>query len=418
MGFLHWFNQRINPNKLDSMQSSIADHDPLRNEFSFHPSKGLTPAKLAGILLQAEQGNLIAQANLFMDMEEKDAHLGAEMYKRKMAVKKLDWMLNPPSNATEKEMKNTQILENLIRDELDCGAMIMDMMDAIGHGFSCIELGWARNFQGLWFPNQVAHRPPSWFTCPQDNRNTLHLRDAHSIHGAPLQQFGWIPHLHRARSGYIARSGLFRVLAWPYLYKNFSVRDLAEFLETYGVPIRIGKYRQGASNNEKRDLLRAILSIGHNAAGIIPDSMQIELQHINTNAVDDSFKVMIDWCEESQSRAILGGTLTSSTGANGNHSLGEIHNEVRFDIRDDDAKQIDQTLSSYLVYPMAMLNGLFDNSRCPEWVSDTQEPYDLALYADAMPKLISAGAKISTRYVNMKLKIPYPKDGEPILKLQ
>ncbi|WP_308197178.1 phage portal protein family protein, partial [Achromobacter xylosoxidans] len=40
------------------------------------------------------------------------------------------------------------------------------------------------------------------------------------------------------RSGYIARTGLFRVLAWPWLFKNFAVRDLAEFLEIYGLPLR------------------------------------------------------------------------------------------------------------------------------------------------------------------------------------
>lgn len=416
MNFSHWFNRIINPKTVESMQSSTPPCAPLHNEFSFHSSRGLNPAKLAAILLSAEHGNMISQADLFMDMEEKDAHISAELYKRKMAVKKLDWMLVPPSNATEIEQKNTKLLEYLIRDELDCNQLRMDMLDAIGHGYSCIELGWGRNSQGLWVPNQVEHRPPTWFTCHPDDRNTLHLRDSSSSYGVPLQPFGWIVHIHRARSGYIARLGLHRVLAWPYLYKNYSVRDLAEFLETYGMPIRVGKFSPTASPEEKRDLLRTVLSIGHNAAGIIPDSMQIELQQALNKGSADSFKIMIDWCEASQSKAILGGILTSQTGENGNHSLGVIHNEVRLDIRDDDAKQIDYTLSAYLVYPLAKLNGLFDDNRCPNWVSDTQEPYDLALYAEALPKLVGAGAKIPARYVNMKLKIPEPKEGEEILK--
>jgi len=65
---------------------------------------------------------------------------------------------------------------------------------------------------------------------------------------------------------------------------------------------------------------------------------------------------------------------------------------------------------------MAMLNGLFADNRCPSWVSDTQEPEDLKLFADALPKLANAGAKIPVRYVNMKLKIPEPEDGEEILQ--
>ncbi|UOA07631.1 DUF935 domain-containing protein [Methylobacter sp. S3L5C] len=415
MSFADWFKQKLTPALVAERQTDSPQAALLHREFDSHPSRGLTPAKLAQILVQAEQGNMLAQAELFMDMEEKDAHIAAELSKRKMAAKKLDWKLVPPRDATAAEKKATKLLEALIRDELDAGALRMSLLDAIGHGFSCIELGWGRTAAGLWFPDQVEHRPPTWFTCPQENRNTLHLRDNRSTYGVPLQPFGWIVHIHSSRSGYLARSGLHRVLAWPYLYKNFSVRDLAEFLEVYGLPIRVGQYPPGASDDEKRALMNAVLSIGHNAAGIIPDSMKLELQQVMATGSADAFKVMIDWCEGSVSKAILGGTLTSSTGASGNRSLGEVHNEVRLDIRDDDVTQLDQTLSAYLVYPMAMLNGLFADNRCPTWVSDTQEPSDLALFATALPALAAAGAKIPVSYVNLKLKIPEPEAGEAIL---
>jgi phage gp29-like protein len=168
---------------------------------------------------------------------------------------------------------------------------------------------------------------------------------------------------------------------------------------------------------EKRDLLRTVLSIGHNAAGIIPDTMKLELQQVMASGNADSFMAMVNWCEASQSKAILGGTLTSSTGANGNRSLGDVHNEVRLDIRDDDATQLDQTLSVHLVYPMAILNGLFADNRCPSWVSDTQEPDDLALYSDALPKLAGIGMRIPARYVHLKLKIPEAEGDEPVLQV-
>jgi len=402
----------VKERQTDSPQSAM-----LHREFAEHPSKGLTPARLAAIFIEAEQGNMIAQAELFQDMREKDTHIGAELSKREMAVKKLDWELRPPRDATASEKKNTKILQDLITDELDIGNLRMDALDAIGHGYSCIELGWGRTGQGLWFPNQVEHRPPTWFTCPPDQRNTLHLRDSGSSYGVPLQPFGWIPHFHKSRAGYIARTGLFRSLAWPYLYTNYSVRDLAEFLEIYGLPIRIGKYPAGASEPEKRDLLRSVLSIGHNAAGIIPETMQLELAQVMASGNAESYMAMINWCDAAKSKAILGGTLTSSTGANGNRSLGDVHNEVRLDIRDDDATQLDQTLSSYLVYPMAMLNGLFADNRCPSWVSDTQEPDDLKLYSEALPKLAGIGMRIPARYAHQKLKIPEAEGDEPVLQV-
>ena len=413
---LDWFKKVLIPADVKERQTDSPRSAPLHREFANHPSKGLTPARLADILLAAEQGDMIAQAELYMDMREKDTHIDAEMHKREMAVKKLDWKLEPPRNASATEKKNTKALEELIRDELDIGSIRMDALDAIGHGYSCIELGWGRNSLGKWFPNQAEHRPPTWFICPPDNRNVLHLRDSGSSYGVPLQPFGWIAHQHKSRAGYIARTGLFRSLVWPYLYKNYSVRDLAEFLEIYGLPIRVGKYPPTASDKEKRDLLRQVLSIGHNAAGIIPDTMQLELATMTGGGSADGFKTMIDWCEGAESKAILGGTLTTQTGANGNRSLGDVHNEVRLDIRDDDATQLDQTLSTQVVYPMAMLNGLFADNRCPSFMSDTQEPDDLQLYADALPKLTGIGMRIPTRYAHSKLKIPEPEGNEPVLQ--
>jgi phage gp29-like protein len=415
MLILDRFGKPMTPADVKERQTDSPQLALLHREFANHPSKGLTPARLVDILLAAEQGDMIAQAELYMDMRETDTHIDAEMRKREMAVKKLDWKLEPPRNASAMEKKNTRMLEDLIRDELDIGSIRMDALDAIGHSYSCIELGWGRNSLDKWFPNQIEHRPPTWFTCPPDNRNVLHLRDSSSIYGVPLQPFGWIAHQHKSRAGYIARTGLFRALVWPYLYKNYSVRDLAEFLEIYGLPIRIGKYPTTADDKAKRDLLRAVLSIGHHAAGIIPESMQVELQQIVASGSAESFKVMIDWCEAIVSKAILGGTLTSSTAANGNRSLGDVHNEVRLDIRDDDATQLDQTLSSHLVYPMAMLNGLFADYRCPSFVSDTQEPDDLALYSEALPKLAGIGLKIPSRYAYAKLKIPVPEGDEEVL---
>jgi hypothetical protein len=141
MNLLDWFKQKITPKAVSERQTDAPRLGILHREFAGHPSKGLTPADLASILAQAEQGDMIAQAELFMDMEEKDAHIAAELSKRKMAVKKLDWTLEPPRDASAKEKKATKALELLIRDELDIDDIRLDMLDAIGHGYSCIELG-------------------------------------------------------------------------------------------------------------------------------------------------------------------------------------------------------------------------------------------------------------------------------------
>ncbi|MBE8111855.1 DUF935 family protein, partial [Escherichia coli] len=162
-----------------------------------------------------------------------------------------------------------------------------------------------------------------------------------TLGGEELWPFGWLVHTHNAKSGYIAQSGLYRVLVWPYLFKNYSVRDLAEFLEIYGLPPRIGSYMSGASQDEQDKLMEALVSIGHNASGIIPDNAKIEFKDA-AEGQSDPFMAMINWCERTESKVILGGTLTSQAdGKSSTNALGNVHNEVRHDLLTADARQLE-----------------------------------------------------------------------------
>ncbi len=387
----------------------------LHNEFAGHPTRGLTPPRLARILEEAEHGDLIAQADLYEDMEEKDAHIYAELQKRKLCLLGLDWEIRPPRNPSAAEEAAAGLATEILQDMTNLEDVILDMADGIGHGYANLEIEWQR--QGReWLPASIQHRPQRWFQLDRETRTELRLRD-NSADGAPLQPFGWIQHRHQAKSGYLSRSGLFRVLAWPFLFKNYSLRDLAEFLEIYGLPLRVGTYPTGASDTEKATLLRAVVNIGHAAAGIIPEGMAIEFKEAAKGQADP-FRVMMDWCERSVSKAILGGTLTSQAdGKSSTNALGNVHNEVRHDILVADARQIAATLTRDLIYPILALNtGAIDSlRRCPRLVFDLSEPEDISLYAEAVPRLVDAGLQIPTAWVRDKLRIPAAEDGEETL---
>ncbi|MDE2389866.1 MAG: DUF935 family protein, partial [Betaproteobacteria bacterium] len=207
------------------------------------------------------------------------------------------------------------------------------------------------------------------------------------------------------------------VLAWPFLFKNYSVRDLAEFLEIYGLPLRLGTYPSGAGDDEKATLLRAVAAIGHDAAGIIPEGMMIDFKEAAKGA-SDPYAFMIDWCERKESMAILGGTLTSQAdGKTSTNALGNIHNEVRHDLMMSDARQLGGTLTRDLVYPIYVLNvgGIEDMRRCPRFVFDFREAQDLKLYSEALPPLVNAGVQIPVSWVREELRIPEPEGNEPVL---
>lgn len=397
----------------DLREPQTAKLTSLHHEFAGHPSRGLTPSRLAQIMDAAEQGDLVGQYELYEDMEEKDGHIMSEMGKRRRAVLGLEWSIVPPKNPSKAEKDSAEALYDLLQGLDDFEDTLFDVTDAIGKGFANLEMEWQR-LDGMWIPKSITHRPQSWFEIARGFRQELRLRGTPG--GAPLQPFGWITHTHKAKSGYLERSALFRVLAWPYLFKNYSVGDLAEFLEIYGIPMRVGKYPSGATEKEKLTLLRALAALGHNAAGIIPIGM--ELEFLNSAQGDPAaFQLMIEWCEKTQSKAILGGTLTSQAdGKTSTNALGNVHNEVRMDLRDSDALQVSKTLSRDLVYPIAVLNGLTDNwARCPRLKFQTQEPEELVAYASALPALVKLGFKVPRIWAQERLAIPEPAEGEDVL---
>ena len=407
----------ITTEALSEPQTSHYSH--LQRELQTHPTRGLTPSKLASILDQAEQGDLLAQFDLYEDMEEKDGHIAAELGKRRRALL-VDWSVVPPDNPTPAEKRSAELLAELVGEIADFEDVLFDVTDAIGKGFSCCEIEWHKPGK-YWVPKTITHRPQSWFTVHRGYRQQLRLRSnttVDGIVGEPLQPFGWITHVHKAKSGYLERTAMFRQLVWPYLFKNYSVGDLAEFLEIYGIPVRIGKYPSGASEKEKMTLLRALVGIGHNAAGIIPAGMELDFLDAATGD-PKAFELMLNWCERTQSKVILGGTLTSGAdGKSSTNALGNVHNEVRKDLRDSDIRQVGSTITRDLLYPLALLNGLAPDGmrRCSVFQLDVGETEDMAAYAEALPKLVDIGVQIPVQWAQEKLGIPQPEDGEPVLQ--
>ena len=418
MGFIDKVKNLLKGNETEPTQTDDAEVIATGRVLDEHPSAKITPSKLKQILEDAENGDIQAQHQLFMDIEEQDSSIAANMMTRKRSVLTLDWRIVEPRNATPAEEKLQAEIDELFYQYPNLEDLFIDLMDAVGHGFSALEIQWAQ-VDGKWVPKGFRPCPQSWFKLDKDD--SLLLRTPANQMGEPLRPFGWVVHRHKSRSTQLARDGLYRTLAWLYMYKHYSVRDFAEFLELYGMPIRIGKYGAGATIAEKRTLLRALAEIGHNAAGIMPESMQIELHNVaNAGAAsgNNPFLQMVDWCEKSIARLILGQTLTSGAdGKSSTNALGNVHNEVRRDLMVSDAKQIAQTITQQIILPYLQINvdPNIAPHRVPYFEFDTKEYEDLSVFADAIPKLTGIGVQISESWVRDKLGIPEPQEGELIL---
>jgi len=112
--------------------------------------------------------------------------------------------------------------------------------------------------------------------------------------------------------------------------------------------------------------------------------------------------------------------LTSQAdGKSSTNALGNVHNEVRQEVRDADLRQLAATLTRDLVYPLFALNGKSFQGprRCPRLEFDVTEPEDMQSLAGPLRTLVGIGLQIPAQWVRDKLQIPVPKEGEEVLAI-
>ena len=113
----------------------------IRDRYASYPARGLTPDRLGRIFKEADQGDIVRQSELFEEMEEKDLHLAGCLQTRKLAVSGLEWEIIPATNepADNNIAEAAREMFEYIENWEDA---VLDILDAIGKGFSVCEIMW------------------------------------------------------------------------------------------------------------------------------------------------------------------------------------------------------------------------------------------------------------------------------------
>jgi phage gp29-like protein len=365
---------------------------------------GLTPAGLASILIAAAQGDIDSYLTLAEEMEERDLHYACEISKRKLAVSRLPVTVESYSDdAHDKELADA--IRDLIRRP-GFRNMEKDLLDGIGKGFSVCEILWDRS-GAKWKPKAYKWRDPHFFLFDRVSRNKIRLRDeSNPIEGIPLEPFCFITHIPRIKSGIPIRGGIARLAAWAWMCKGYAIKDWLAFAEVFGMPFRIGRYEAGANEDDKAVLRMAVANLGTDAAAIFPKSMEVEFIEAAKGAATDFFELLADYLDAQVSRGILGQTATTQ-GTPGKLGNEEAQKEVREEIRDDDAKQLEETLNRDLVRPYIDLN-FGPQENYPSLLIRDIKPEDIAVLSDNLSKLVPLGLRVEQSVIRDRLGLPDP----------
>lgn len=366
---------------------------------------GLTPVKLGAMLREADHGDADALLTLSEEIEEKDLHYSSVLRTRKLAVTRLKVSIEAASDDPKDIALADECTALTKRSEFR--ELMADQMDALGRSFAVNEIDWDKTNPRRWMPKRYIRRDQRSFQFDRLTGMDLRMRDeSNPADGVVLEPFKFIVHTPKLKTGLVIRGGLGRLAAVSFMCKSFTLKDWIVFAEVFGMPIRVGKHNASATDEQKAALLRAVSDIGSDAAAIIPDTMIIEFATAVTANGDKLFQGLADWLDRQVSKGVLGQTSTSDAQPGGLGSgTADQANEVREDIRDDDAMKLAATLQRDLLEPFIALNFGTPKNGYPRIVIGEEQREDLNQLTQALTPWVDRGLRVEESAILDKFKL-------------
>jgi phage gp29-like protein len=327
-------------------------------------------------------------------------------------VAQLEATVDAASDAAADVEKADRIRAWLNRDELQDETF--DVLDSVGKGYSFTRIQWDTS-EGQWQPKRLDRWDQRWFRFARHDLTTPLMLDEGGRE-LPLPPGEFIFAVMKAKSGLPMRSGLARVAAWAWMFKAFANRDWAIFTQTYGQPIRIGKYGADATDDDKRKLYRAVANIAGDCAAIMPDGMAIEFVEAKSiGASIDLYEKRVDWLDRQVSKAVLGQTTTTDA-ITGGHAVSEEHRKVQEDIERADARALAAILNRDLVRLWIDLE-YGPQKAYPRLTIARPEKEDLAQLSTALSQLVPIGLRVQASEIRDKFGLAEPGPQDEVLAL-
>lgn len=325
---------------------------------------------------------------------KRDAHTGAVLAKRKLAVTSRAWRVEPAS-AKRVDTKAAELVTTALQ-HLRFNSVCKRLLDATLKGFAVSEVMWEVR-DGLVLPSRLMARDPRRFVFSVDDQ--LHLLTRQNmITGEPMPTRKFIVHRHGADDDSPYGTGIGSMLFWPVFFKRQTITFWLTFADKFGSPTAVGKYPGGSGKPEQAKLLAALAAISQDAGVIVPEGMVIELLEASRTGSVDTYEKLVRYMDEQISKAVLGETMstTAASAGLGSNQAG-VQNDVRLEVAEDDNDELCETLNDTLVRWVVEFNA--PGAGLPKLCRDFNEPEDLAKRATRDKTLFDMGWEPSDAYM-------------------
>jgi phage gp29-like protein len=356
----------------------------------------------------------------YRDLEEKDDHVGGQLEIRKTGVLSLDRKIVPASQDAE-DTTRAEFAQEILDAIPNFHRVLEELLDAPAYGVTIAEILW--DIEGsVVRPREIKACPQEIFSFgrigePQIGPLRL-LANPYALDGHPVPEHKFLVMSYEPRNGNRRGRPLLRRVFWPSWFKRQATRFWLRFGEKGSGTVAV-KYPSGAKQDEINKALQAAEALVESIAVAVPENLKVfeELLQAVRSQNPAVFEKLCDRMDLAISRRILGQTLTSfgaEAGA-GSRALGEVHETVRFDIREKDARALESVINDQLLKWTWIFNFGADAAR-PAWVIDKEPPADLALESQIDLRLQQMGMPVPQRWAQKKYGIPEPEEDEAVLE--
>jgi len=380
----------------------------------------LTPQQVSNYIREADGGRMAPLIDLANEARQKDGHLQSILSTSEEAISGLDWELVLPEKPKLKEKKLAEWMDAQLRLTPSFRRLLAHQAGAVYYGYAVTEIEWM-NAGGRLAPRCFRPISPRRFAFDMTS-SVLCWWDAIGTMANPVDFYAAYPDRFivsqpRVNGDVPCREGLVRVLVWAALFRNWGLSDWLKLAEIAWKPWRTGTYEKTTSDDsEAQDLLAILEIMSSTGVAVVPKTATIDVQWPKSGGGSTSnHHELLSMLASEMSKAVLGQTLTTEQTRVGSQALGNVHNEVRKDLRDARAAAVASDIDRDIIGPMARLNA-GDGTRPPTFRFLTEDPTDLVQFATGVKLLVDAGAKISQEWVRQEAGIPEPDDDDELLQ--
>lgn len=310
---------------------------------------GKLPAELTGEIATTADGRDITQPFITGLREPKDPRLAGSvdwgvydrillddqvfstLQQRRGAVVARTWDVVAGDEEDERSAAAAEAFSNTI-DRIGWDRITDKMLFATFYGPSVGEIIWEVR-DGLIDIGQIKVRHARRFRYDAQGR----LRLLTSVGGMgeilPDRKF-WVHRVGGTNDDEPYGRGLAEWLYWPTLFKRNGIRFWNIFLDKFGSPTAVGKYRPGTSKGDQERLLEALQAISTDSGITIPEGMVIELLEAARSGTAD-YGTMVRYMDAAIAKVILSQTMTTDNGSS--RSQAEVHADVKLEVVKSDS---------------------------------------------------------------------------------